>query len=71
MLTYLFPDHNGTRQVFAVNLPASLAVAGSAVADKKDTSLSSSAASMSVTNYPDVEIGKESVYFCLISVVYL
>jgi hypothetical protein len=58
MLTYLFPDHNGTRQVFAVNLPVSLALAGSAVADKKDTSLSSSA-SVSVTTYPDIEIGKK------------
>jgi hypothetical protein len=59
MLTYLFPDHNGTRQVFAVNLPVSLALAGSAVADKKDTSLSSSSASVSVTTYPDIEIGKK------------
>jgi hypothetical protein len=59
MLTYLFPDHNGTRQVFAVNLPVSLALAGSAVADKKDTSLSSSSASVSVTNYSDIEIGKK------------
>jgi hypothetical protein len=59
MLTYLFPDHNGTRQVFAVNLPVSLALAGSAVADKKDTSLSSSSASVSATNYSDIEIGKK------------
>jgi hypothetical protein len=59
MLTYLFPDHNGTRQVFAVNLPVSPALAGSAVADKKDTSLSSSSASVSVTTYPDIEIGKK------------
>ena len=59
MLTYLFPDHNGTRQVFAVNLPASLVVAGGAVDDRKEHSQSSSSSSSSsAANYSDIEIGK-------------